>query len=119
VPASDISASGGDELDDLERALVDSARTGARLTCGGADIGDSIRAQVLRDLLLGRYGPVDPRGIRVAGARITGVLDLDNVAACAGVGLTGCLFTDRVTAWNARLPWLDLSSSSATTSGNA
>lgn len=102
------------DLNDLERAVADSARTGARVTCDDTGIGDSggsIRAQLLRELLLGRHGPVDPRGIRIARARITGVLDLDNVAACAGAALTECVFTDKVTAWNARLPWLDLSRS--------
>ncbi len=99
-------------MNDLERALVDSARTGARLTCDDTRIGDSrglIRAQLLRELLLGRRGPVDPRGIRIAGVRIVGVLDLDNVVACAGAAMTECLFAESFTAWNARLPWLDLS----------
>ncbi|MEU7785721.1 hypothetical protein [Amycolatopsis sp. NPDC049159] len=108
------------DLNDLERALVDAARTGTSLTCGAADSGEpgetgdpsrSIRAQLLRELVLGRHGPVDPRGIRLTGARITGVVDLDNVAACAGMKLAGCSFEERVTAWNARLPWLDLTSS--------
>ncbi|MEV4055297.1 hypothetical protein AB0J55_29190 [Amycolatopsis sp. NPDC049688] len=94
-------------LNDLERALVEAARTGEELVCDG----EAIRARLIRELLLGRYGPVDPRGIRVAGARITGVLDLDHVTACAGAALTGCLFAEPVSAWNARLPWLDLSRS--------
>ncbi|MDX3193328.1 hypothetical protein PV458_33385 [Streptomyces sp. MN03-5084-2B] len=99
-----------DALNDLERALVEAARTGEKLVCDGAD-GEAIRAQLVRELLLGRYGPVDPRGIRAVGARITGVLDLDNVTACAGAMLDGCLFAGPVSAWNAHLPWLDLSRS--------
>ncbi|EOD64214.1 hypothetical protein H480_32963 [Amycolatopsis vancoresmycina DSM 44592] len=86
---------------------MEAARTGEKLVCDG----EAIRARLIRELLLGWYGPVDPGGIRVSGARITGVLDLDSVTACAGAKLTGCLFADPVTAWNAHLPWLDLSRS--------
>ncbi|MEV4149923.1 hypothetical protein AB0J40_40130 [Amycolatopsis sp. NPDC049691] len=112
--------SGLDDLNEFEHALVDAARTGTTLEFRGSDVVDpveisgwnhTIRAQLLRELVLGRRGPVDPRGVRANGFRIVGVLDLDNVDACAGMKLTECHFTEMVTAWNARLPWLDLSSS--------
>ncbi|MFI5590310.1 hypothetical protein ACIA5G_35060 [Amycolatopsis sp. NPDC051758] len=62
-------------------------------------------------MLLGRHGPLDPQGIRISGARIIGGLTLDNLVAGVGLKLVGCVFEERISAWNARLPWLDLSRS--------
>ncbi|WP_290058310.1 hypothetical protein [Amycolatopsis solani] len=95
-----------DRLTDAERDLVEHARRG-----GVATPDAPIRAEVLRELLLGRRGPLDPRGVRVGNARIAGTLDLDHVDAAAGLTLTGCVVVNPVSVRRARLPWLDLSGS--------
>jgi hypothetical protein len=42
----------------------------------------TVRAHVIRDLVLGRLGkPVEPIGLRAVGIRIEGVLDLDYVSS--------------------------------------
>ncbi|PSL57111.1 hypothetical protein B0I31_10288 [Saccharothrix carnea] len=73
-----------------------------------------IRADVIRDLLLGRHGELDPRGVRVSGARIVDRLDLDHVTAAAGVELLGCVITEPITAEYAVLPRLNLRGSRTT-----
>src|SRR5262249_53951318 len=40
--------------------------------------------------LLGRHGQLDPRGVRLRGARIDGTLDLDDVQATTPLRLTDC-----------------------------
>jgi hypothetical protein len=35
-----------------------------------------VRGQLVRELLLGRHGELDPRSVRITGARITGEVDL-------------------------------------------
>ncbi|MFI6098158.1 hypothetical protein ACIA8G_21570 [Lentzea sp. NPDC051213] len=107
-------------LDDLtghERKVVDSARRGSECACSDLSVDDlagntdpelSIRAEVIRELLLGRRGELDPRGIRVRGAQIVGDLDLSYVYAVVGLELVECVITERVTAEWARLPRLVL-----------
>ena len=68
-----------------------------------------VRAELLRELLLGRRGLLDPRGVRVWGARIIGRLDLVHVSASVGLELRRCVVADPVTAYDAHLPWLSLS----------
>ncbi|MCR6482998.1 hypothetical protein M8542_09220 [Amycolatopsis sp. OK19-0408] len=95
-----------DELTEPERELADAARRGRAVAPGAP-----IRAEVLRELLLGRRGPVDPAGVRVEGARIAGTLTLDHVEAVAGLALVGCVLVNPIGARRARLPWLELSGS--------
>ncbi|MFE7898337.1 hypothetical protein ACFU3E_12630, partial [Streptomyces sp. NPDC057424] len=65
----------------------------------------------IRDLLLGRIGgALDPRGIRLAGARITGHLDLTDVCSSIPVQLDGCRFDEPVILVRAELPALSLRS---------
>jgi hypothetical protein len=72
----------------------------------------TIRAELLRELVLGRSGEhLDPLGVRVHGARITGTLDLTHVPAAVGIELRGCVFECPVLMVSARLPWLTLAGS--------
>ncbi|MBB1155455.1 hypothetical protein [Amycolatopsis dendrobii] len=105
------------DLSDFERRLVESAREGELLGADQIDVDDLaetespahlVRAAVLRDLLLGRHGDLDPRGIMLARARITGELNLDGVSATAGLMLLTCVFDQPVLARQARLPHLYL-----------
>lgn len=92
------------KLTGAERELLDAARSGL------AYVTDApLRAAVLRELLLGLRGPVDPRGVRVEGARIAGPLNLDHVEAPVGLALAGCVVVNPISARAATLPWLDLS----------
>lgn len=88
-----------------ERKLVLAAGRGQRLRCCGPQ---GIRAEVIRDLLLGRHGAVDPRGVQLAGARIEGALDLEGVLSTAGLNLTNCRMSDPVVLRDAQFPWLEL-----------
>src|SRR3954470_942445 len=60
----------------------------------------NVRAEVLRRLMLGlpvdrkKPRPVPPVGIRIAGARIRGRLDLDNVTLPGGGALSALEFCD-------------------------
>jgi len=95
-----------DKLTGAERELVDAARHGL------AYVTDApVRAVVLRELLLGLRGPVDPRGVRLGGARIAGTVNLDHVEAGTGLALVDCVIVNPISAQRARLPWLDLSGS--------
>ncbi|MFZ0874647.1 MAG: hypothetical protein WAN20_08955 [Pseudonocardiaceae bacterium] len=72
----------------------------------------TIRAELLRELVLGRSGErLDPLGVRVHGARITGTLDLTHVPAVVGIELRDCFFEHAVLLVSARLPWLTLAGS--------
>lgn len=96
-------------LDDLtadESALVDAARDGEVLTRAAP-----IRAALIRELLLGRRGELDPRGIRLHGARVVGPLELDYVTAPVGLELVDCDIEERVVLAEASLPRLVLTES--------
>ncbi|PZS20558.1 MAG: hypothetical protein DLM60_08540, partial [Pseudonocardiales bacterium] len=72
----------------------------------------TIRAELLRELVLGRSGEgLDPLGVRVHGARIAGTLDLTHVPAAVGIELRDCFFESPVLLVSARLPWLTLAGS--------
>jgi hypothetical protein len=73
--------------------------------------GDSrtCRATVIRDILLGRLAPdPDPHGLRLRGARITGRLDLQDLATDVHLELKDCLLEQGVLARRARLAGLVL-----------
>lgn len=73
-----------------------------------------IRAQVLREILRGRYvskfGP-DPHGVEVHGARIVGRLDLDFLVTPSPLTLRSCHLPDGLSGTSCVLPGLDLSGS--------
>lgn len=109
------------QLTSRERSLVDAAAAGDWLDCSQLPVeqlsatGDPqhiIRAGLLRELLWGRCDKLpDPQGVRLRGARITGVLDLCHVQAIVGMDLEGCSFDQQVMMVNAHLPWLALTTS--------
>jgi hypothetical protein len=105
-----------DDLTDREYELIDASRRGTVLIVsdlpvdqltGGKDPAHEVRAGLLRELLLGRHGPLDPRGVRLIGARITGPLDLSHVSTTSGLLLDRCAL-QAITAQNAHVPWLSL-----------
>ncbi|MGH3721173.1 MAG: hypothetical protein ACRDRI_20445 [Pseudonocardiaceae bacterium] len=109
------------EVSARELALVDAVGSGCVVECSTLSteqLGTTdnpryiIRAELLRELVLGRGGErLDPLGVRVHGARITGTLDLTHVPATVGIELRGCFFERAVLLVSARLPWLTLAGS--------
>lgn len=97
-----------DDLTDDESALVAAARDGRVLTCAA---NTPIRAEVIRELLLGRHGELDPRGLRLHGARVVGPLELNYITASVGLELLDCDIEDRVRLSQAVLPRLQLTRS--------
>jgi hypothetical protein len=102
---------------DLVQAVID----GREPVCSDLDpaslaVSDDeqyiIRAEVIRDILLGRHVE-DPgaRGLRLARARIVGRLDLDRLSPVMGLALSFCVLDHPVTMQGAHLPWLTLSGS--------
>jgi hypothetical protein len=106
------------ELSEVEQRLVDAARSGQLLDLASGDSVEVeqagqwgpervIRAGVVRDLLLGRQHDLDPRGVRLRGARLDHNLDLDDVRTATPLQLIDC-HIDRITARRAHLSHLDL-----------
>jgi len=81
----------GVPLEPPEQVLLESASAGMYLDLAGDGRvdhqamsewgpGRTVRAAVLRHLLVGPQGDVDSKGVRLRGARISGQLDLESVA---------------------------------------
>ncbi|WP_434451558.1 hypothetical protein [Lentzea sp. E54] len=68
-----------------------------------------VRAEAIRDLL--RSGEVDPRGLKVTGARITGALNLDFISTSTALQLDNCLFEEPASLHDTDLPALSLDGS--------
>ncbi|SDL18935.1 hypothetical protein SAMN04488074_109233 [Lentzea albidocapillata subsp. violacea] len=68
-----------------------------------------VRATAIRDLL--RSGIVDPRGLRVVGARVTGELNLDFISTSTALQLDDCLFEEPLSLHDTDLPALSLDGS--------
>lgn len=87
-----------------EKDLIAAARQGHECECSGDDSpppeagiedGRTIRAEVLRDLLVGvGSGVVHERGVALRGARIVGVLDLEQTSA-RPLSLANCRILER------------------------
>jgi hypothetical protein len=97
------------DLTEPERRLVDATLAGEPLSC--ADTGCDVRAEVIRDLVVGRHGELDPRGLRLQNAVVTGQLDLDGVHCSVPVRLIRCRFDEPVLARGAQLSYLSLAGS--------
>ncbi|MGI5505153.1 hypothetical protein [Lentzea sp. CA-135723] len=89
-------------MSDIEQRLVTAARDGEWLVCTKKDA--PVPAGLIRDLLLGRHGELDPAGVRLDGARIQGVLDLDRVKASVGLVFVDCTIEEPIEARYATLP---------------
>ncbi|MEV6715000.1 hypothetical protein AB0M48_23540 [Lentzea sp. NPDC051208] len=68
-----------------------------------------LRAEAIRGLL--RSGTVDPRGLLLSGARITGALDLDFISTSTALQLDNCVFEEPLSMYGAELPALSLDGS--------
>lgn len=111
-------------LTDVEQTLVDHVLSGEVLDLAGgtpaqqpvdATVGRSwgpgrvIRAAVIRDILRGRLAAGgDPHGLRLRGARIDGLLDLEQLTSTVYVDLADCLLADGVNMCDATLPGVSL-----------
>ncbi len=97
------------DLTPPELELLDSAQRGVTAQLSRLPVhlvavsAPQVRGPFIRELLLGRRGDLDPRGVRLAGARITGDLDLAHVRAKAGLSLTRCTIVGSFNAVDARI----------------
>lgn len=64
-------------------------------------LDNTLPAKAIRELL--RSGDVDPRGIRVVGARVTGFLDLSSLQTSASLELDSCVFENAPSVFDAEL----------------
>ena len=102
------------ELTSLEQALVAAVASGELLNVTGRPERE-IRAEVVRDVLLGRIGDrPDPRGLRLRGAVVLGTLDLDGMRTAVRLRMRGCRFAEGMLLRGASLPLLDLGGSTVT-----
>ncbi|MGW4128809.1 hypothetical protein [Amycolatopsis japonica] len=108
------------DLSVREEELIEAARSGSQLVCSHLEAHlllasampeHRIRAGLIRELLIGKHGQLDPHGVRIRGARIIGHLDLDNLDTNLGLELTSCAMTETITARDARLAGLALTAS--------
>ena len=67
-----------------------------------------IQATVIRKLLMGHFGALDPRGVRLRGVLVTGPLDLDRITAIAGLTLKRCAMSHGISCKRTYLPWISL-----------
>jgi hypothetical protein len=99
----------------MAQALIKGAVLDLR---GRADSARRVNADVIRDLLLGRWpdnidqgSAADLRGLRLQGATVTGQLDLDYLRTDIGLELLDCAIAYGITAYDARLTRLVLTGS--------
>lgn len=97
------------ELTRVEERLRAAAVGGDELDLRGQE-DRTVRAEVVRDLLL---GPVDPRGLRLRGAVVAGTLDLDGLRTPVRLRVRHCELQG-ITMRGATVPLLDLSGCSVT-----
>ncbi|WP_415403793.1 hypothetical protein [Tateyamaria sp. SN3-11] len=118
-----------------EQQLIDDSREGRPCILNGgvrpevATPDCTIRANILRYLILGGCPDhnVDGRGVRLEGAHVTGILDLDYETTRGATRLLNCSFDDMIFANEAQIVSLILSGSAleglkmqgATIGGNA
>ena len=84
----------------LDEKMLANAMTGDLLAPGGGPFdlaamqswGEdrTVGAAALRALLVGEHGPVHPKGVRLHGVRICGVLDLEGAELCCPLSLDSC-----------------------------
>jgi len=69
----------------------------------------TVRAALLRELLLGLYEqPLNPKGLRLRGARITGTLDLQGTDCSQDITLSACRIESEINLVNVSLRGLHL-----------
>ena len=95
-------------INEPEQALIEHATSGELLDLGGGPVPTddqpileleemqawgadrTIRAEVLRHLLVVSEGPVQAKGVRLRGARVSGPLDLESATLCCPLVLEDC-----------------------------
>src|ERR1035437_2933321 len=120
VPFMEQSDARSDDLNEVERRLIDSVACGIELDLAGAEQIDeaamkrwgaskTVRASVIRDVLRGRHvKDPDPHGVQLRGAKIVGRLDLEGLTSGVSLTLTACHLNEGVNARGAQLPALGL-----------
>lgn len=102
-----------DELTPLEEKVVDCARRGLGADSGATEGAEAlttiddparqVRADLVRELLMGRRGELDPRGVRIRKVRVMGRLDLNQVTASARLELVECALPEGLSLQDARM----------------
>lgn len=93
---------------ETEQELLRAAEAGEVLDLSRR-LDNTLPAKAIRDLL--RSGDIDPRGLLVVGARITGSLDLDFIRTSTPLQLDNCLFEEPLGLHDTELPALSLDGS--------
>jgi hypothetical protein len=120
------------DADEVEQRVLDAARTGdwadfwpdvpftedpiadeIRPESVRYHPGNTISAGFLRCLLTSGEGHVHPKGVRIRGARITGLLDLEALVGLPQLTLRGCRLDEAPVLEQAEIEWLELSQSAA------
>lgn len=102
-------------LSPAEQKLLADCVHPTRIVFGPGELPDAetpettLRAEVLRLLLVAPDSPLSEKGLRVRGARITGVLDLQGVDCPHDLSLSQCVIDTRIEMVNARMRGLYLS----------
>jgi hypothetical protein len=91
---------------EFEKRVIRAAQLGEWLTCPKS--APAVRAELIRELLLGHHGELDPRGVQIEGARIKGAFVLDHMTAPVGLHLHDCVIDEPVEARYAHLPALTI-----------
>lgn len=99
-----------------ELTLIEGSSTGERINIGDGTLPDAkstdvdIRADLIRYLLLATdlKNPLHAKGIRLQGARILGILDLQGCTCENDISLTKCMFKKAPSFLNARMRSLHL-----------
>lgn len=135
TPLIRLAAAGFPSLTHAERALLEFADVKQRARGDFAAAGPSavpndpsndpvhadrwghdreVRAELIRWLCVDPDASrlVDPRGIRLLGARVTGKLDLSHVRVPFGIAMIRCLIPEQINLDSAEIPKLNLSGSS-------
>src|SRR2546427_7541492 len=99
------------ELTETEKRVLEAARTGKVALLAGSRTDDpttgntpSVRAQALAEIL--SAPDLAPLGLRIAGATITGQLDIGERSVQWPVIIERCKFHELIVAKNARIPEL-------------
>jgi hypothetical protein len=101
----------GEQLTDLEQLMLDCAASGEDLEATPGTMDHAIRAGVLRYLLAHTDWAVDPKGVRLRGLRISGLLDLQAVRVRCPLWMEECVLDASwpVTLDLAEIPQLTMS----------
>jgi hypothetical protein len=91
-----------------EAELLAAATTGQVLVCGGGSTRRRVDAALLRHCCRELRDQVDPRGVWLRGAAVTGALDLAGLDVPFPLRFEGCSFTAPVTVAGAQLAELAL-----------